>query len=66
MFGKMYIDLQRLQPISFSLTPDAVDIVQYYWQIIVTDGVSYDSGKIDFGVMSISDMPVPVESLVFF
>ncbi|CAG8586179.1 1331_t:CDS:10 [Paraglomus brasilianum] len=43
MFGKMYIDLQRLQPISFSLTPDAVDIVQYYWQIIVTDGVSYDS-----------------------
>ncbi|CAG8596026.1 7001_t:CDS:10 [Dentiscutata erythropus] len=38
--GKFYIELLKTHPISFIMTPGAVDVIQYYWKLLITYGKS--------------------------
>ncbi|CAG8476007.1 4188_t:CDS:10 [Ambispora gerdemannii] len=46
LIGKLYIDLQMMHPIPFALTPRTMEILKYYWQVLVAHGPSYDQGVI--------------------
>ncbi|PKC09368.1 ARM repeat-containing protein [Rhizophagus irregularis] len=35
LIGKFYIELQKLRPISFIMTPGSRDVIHYYWQLLV-------------------------------
>ncbi|RIB09431.1 armadillo-type protein [Gigaspora rosea] len=40
LIGKFYIELLKTHPISFIMTPGSVDVIQYYWKLLVTYGKS--------------------------
>ncbi|CAG8494007.1 26063_t:CDS:10, partial [Racocetra persica] len=40
LMGKFYIELLKTHPISFIMTPGSVDVIQYYWKLLVTYGKS--------------------------
>ncbi|CAG8528258.1 11592_t:CDS:10 [Ambispora leptoticha] len=44
LIGKLYIDLQKTHPVPFALAPQAMEIVKYYWNVLVVHGPSYDQG----------------------
>jgi hypothetical protein len=48
LIGKFYIELQKLRPISFIMTPGSRDVVHYYWQLLVIHNKSYEAGMYIF------------------
>ncbi|CAG8655095.1 235_t:CDS:10, partial [Cetraspora pellucida] len=40
LMGKFYIELLKTHPIAFIMTPGSVDVIQYYWKLLVTYGKS--------------------------
>ncbi|CAG8601057.1 16302_t:CDS:2, partial [Racocetra fulgida] len=45
LMGKFYIELLKTHPISFIMTPGSVDVIQYYWKLLVTYGKSNEDSK---------------------
>ncbi|UZO19815.1 uncharacterized protein OCT59_011086 [Rhizophagus irregularis] len=43
LIGKFYIELQKLRPISFIMTPGSRDVIHYYWQLLVMHSKSYET-----------------------
>ncbi|KAG9306619.1 hypothetical protein G9A89_004816 [Geosiphon pyriformis] len=43
LIGKLYIDLQKTHPIPFVLVPRSMDLLKYFWQILINDGSSYEA-----------------------
>ncbi|GBC10855.1 hypothetical protein RclHR1_09960006 [Rhizophagus clarus] len=43
LIGKFYVELQKLRPISFIMTPGSRDVIHYYWQLLVMHSKSYET-----------------------
>ncbi|CAI2186080.1 9163_t:CDS:10, partial [Funneliformis geosporum] len=43
LIGKFYVELQRLRPVSFIMTPGSSDVIKYYWQLLVIHSKSYET-----------------------
>ncbi|CAG8720427.1 13523_t:CDS:2, partial [Funneliformis mosseae] len=43
LIGKFYVELQRLRPVSFIMTPGSRDVIKYYWQLLVIHSKSYET-----------------------